>query len=301
MPSRGGRTRPRTPNPRRRAALDPLPAPRRRGKFGDASALIGVASALRGQFTLQERAGQVQRPLHLAQGDRETAVVCFPALSAISGPHEYARFGHGFQGERDLFVVPSSGWRAEDPLPDSLDTFLTLHTETVRQLVGDERPFVVVGRSMGGCLANAVTARLEQEARPPVGLLLIDAYPVDSAVREGMGEWWLTAMLTGMLDRIEAYDMVWSDASLTAMGGYNNLFADWQPQPVTAPTLALRADTPLRHTVVDPTGRNDWRAHWPVPHRTEDIPGDHFTVLEEHTPTTVEAARQWLRTLEDHA
>jgi acyl transferase domain-containing protein/surfactin synthase thioesterase subunit/acyl carrier protein len=271
------------------------------GKFADASALIGVASALRGQFTLQERAGHVQPPLHLAQGDRETAVVCFPALSAISGPHEYARFGHGFQGERDLFVVPSPGWRAEDPLPDSLDTFLTLHTETVRQLVGDERPFVVVGRSMGGCLANAVTARLEQEGRPPAGLLLIDAYPVDSAVREGMGEWWLTAMLTGMLDRIEAYDMVWSDASLTAMGGYNNLFADWQPQPVAAPTLALRADTPLRHTVVDPSGHTDWRAHWPVPHRTEDIPGDHFTVLEQHTPTTVEAARQWLRTLENHA
>jgi hypothetical protein len=38
-----------------------------------------------------------------------------------------------------------------------------------------------------------------------------------------------------------------------------------------------------------------------VPHRTEDIPGDHFTVLEEHTPTTVEAARQWLRTIENHA
>ncbi|WTK67161.1 type I polyketide synthase [Streptomyces sp. NBC_01515] len=271
------------------------------GKFADASALIGVASALRGQFTLPERAGHAQRPLHLARGDRETAVVCFPALSAISGPHEYARFGHGFQGERDLFVVPSPGWRADDPLPDSLDTFLTLHTEAVRQLVGDERPFVVVGRSMGGCLANAVTARLEQEGRSPAGLLLIDAYPVDSAVREGMGEWWLTAMLTGMLDRIEAYDMVWSDASLTAMGGYNNLFARWQPQPVAAPTIALRADTPLRHTVVDPTGRNDWRAHWPVPHRTEDIPGDHFTVLEEHTPTTVEAARQWLRTLENHA
>ncbi|MFJ6086957.1 SDR family NAD(P)-dependent oxidoreductase [Streptomyces sp. NPDC092369] len=269
------------------------------GKFADASALIGVASALRTRFTLPEGAAHTPRPLHLAQGEGETAVVCFPALSAISGPHEYARFGHAFQGERDLFVVPSPGWAAEDPLPDSLDTFLSRHVETVRQLVRDERPFVIVGRSMGGCLANAVTARLEQEGRPPAGLLLIDAYPIDSAVREGMGEWWLTALLTGMLDRIEAYDMVWSDASLTAMGGYNNLFADWQPHPVAAPTLALRADTPLRHMVVDPTGGSDWRAYWPVPHRVEDIPGDHFTVLEEHTPTTVEAARQWLRGIEN--
>ncbi|MFI1049742.1 type I polyketide synthase [Streptomyces griseoruber] len=271
------------------------------GKFADASALIGVASALRGRYTLDERAVHTPQPLHLAQGDRDTAVVCFPALSAISGPHEYARFGHAFQGERDLFVVPSPGWGAADLLPDSLDTFLTQHVETVRRLVGDDRPFVIVGRSMGGCLAHAVTARLEQEGRTPAGLLLIDTYPIDSAVREGMGEWWLTALLTGMLDRIEAYDMVWSDASLTAMGGYNNIFAPWQPQPVAAPTLALRADTPLRHMAVDPTGRDDWRAYWPVPHRVVDIPGDHFTVLEEHTPTTVEAARQWLHTLESHA
>jgi thioesterase domain-containing protein len=147
---------------------------------------------------------------------------------------------------------------------------------------------------MGGCLAQAVASRLEEHRREASGLVLIDAYPIDSATREGMSDWWLTAMLGGMLDRIEAYDMVWSDASLTSMGGYNTLFADWRPEPVSSPTLALRADTPLRGTVVDPTGRHDWRAYWPVPHEVADIPGDHFTVLEQHTGTTVEAVRQWI-------
>ncbi len=264
------------------------------GSFAEASALIGVASTLRGRFTAEDRRTHAPAPIQLASGDGELAVVCFPALSAISGPHEYARLGHAFQGERDVFVLPSPGWAVEDQLPDSLETFLRMQTEAVRQVVGEERPFVVVGRSMGGCVAQAVVARLEQEGRPVAGLVLVDAYPIDSATREGMGEWWLTAMLTGMLDRIEQYDMVWSDASLTSMGGYNTIFADWQPGPVIAPTLALRADTPLRGTVVDPTGKHDWRAYWPVPHEALDIPGDHFTVLEQHTPTTAHAVRQWI-------
>ncbi|WP_344446374.1 thioesterase domain-containing protein, partial [Kitasatospora nipponensis] len=264
------------------------------GSFAEASALIGVASHLRARFTVEERAEHAPAPLQLASGPGELAVVCFPALSAISGPHEYARLGHAFQGERDVFVLPSPGWAPDDRLPDTRETFLRLQTEAVRRVVGDERPVVIVGRSMGGCVAHAVTERLEQEGRAVAGLVLVDAYPIDSAVREGMGDWWLTAMLTGMLDRIERYDMVWSDASLTSMGGYNNVFADWQPAPVAAAILALRADTPLRGTVLDPTGRHDWRAYWPVAHEVADIPGDHFTILEEHTPTTADAVRQWI-------
>uniref|UniRef100_UPI00053A37FF thioesterase domain-containing protein n=1 Tax=Kitasatospora sp. MBT63 TaxID=1444768 RepID=UPI00053A37FF len=268
------------------------------GSFADASALIGVAAALRTRFTAEQRAAHALAPIQLAAGEQPLAVIAFPALSAISGPHEYARLGHAFQGERDVFVLPSPGWASEDPLPDDLDTFLTLHTEAVLELVGPDRPFVVVGRSMGGCVAHAVTERLEAAGRPVTGLVLVDSYPIDSAVREGMGDWWLTAMLGGMLDRIEQYDMVWSDTSLTAMGGYNTVFADWRPGPVAAPILALRADTPLRGTVLDLTGRHDWRAYWPVPHEARDIPGDHFTVLEQHTPTTAAAVRQWIETKE---
>jgi len=279
-------------------AADPLSQLYRRlaaqGKFAEASALIGVASHLRPRFATAERAVHALPPIRLASGDAQAALVCFPALSAISGPHEYARFGHDFQGERDVFVLPSPGWKEDDHLPQDLDAFLRLHTEAVLELVGPDRPIVVVGRSMGGCVAHAVTARLERQGRPVAGLALIDAYPIDSAVREGMGEWWLNAMLTGMLDRIERYDMVWSDASLTAMGGYNNVFATWQPEPVDAPILSVRADTPLRGTVVDPTARHDWRAYWPLPHEAVDVTGDHFTLLEQHTPTTAHAVRQWI-------
>ncbi|MED7952998.1 alpha/beta fold hydrolase, partial [Streptomyces sp. BE303] len=268
------------------------------GSFPEASALIGVASHLRSRFGAEERARHVLKPIRLASGSGELAVVAFPALSAISGPHEYARLGHSFQGERDVFVVPSPGWDPSDLLPDHLDTYLDMHTETVLELLGDERPFVIVGRSMGGCVAQAVAERLEARGRAVAGLVLVDSYPMDSAAREGMGEWWLHAMLGGMIDRIEQYDMIWSDSSLTSMGGYNNVFAGWEPSPVAAPILALRADTPLRGMVVDTAEREDWRAYWPVPHEVLDIPGDHFTVLEQHTPTTAEAVRGWIDRIE---
>ena len=199
-------------------------------------------------------------------------------------------------GRRDVFVLPSPGYDVRESLPDSQDTYIGMLADTVRGLVGDA-PFAVIGRSMGGCVAHSVAEVLEAEGRALAGLLLVDSYPVDSATAEGMADWWLTALLTGMLDRIERYSMVWSDASLTTMGGYGRVLAEWDPAPLTAPTLLIRASEPLRHTVVDPTGEQDWRAYWPVPHAVADVPGDHFTVLEEHTESTVAVIDAWLDAL----
>ncbi len=159
-------------------------------------------------------------------------------------------------------------------------------------------PYVIVGRSMGGAVAHSVAEELENWGCLASGLVLIDSYPIDSPAQEGMRDWWLKAMLTGMLERIERYRMVWSDASLTTMGGYGVVLNDWEPKPISAPTLMVRAAEPLRGTIVDPTGRLDWRPSWPLPHETTDVPGDHFTVLEEHSDTTVAAVRDWIDTIE---
>ncbi|MDX6741095.1 type I polyketide synthase [Actinocorallia sp. A-T 12471] len=265
-----------------------------RGEFAAAAQLIGVASHLRSSFGWDERAEHAKKPLTLAEGPADVALVLFPAVSAISGPHEYARFGHAMSGERDVFVLPSPGYAESDALPDSEETYIGMHADAVAELVAG-RPYAVLGRSMGGCIAHSVAAELERRGHGPRGLALIDTYPIDSPLRPGFEDWWLAAMLTGMLDRIERYDMVWSDASLTTMGAYGRVLAAWDPSPITAPTLLLRAAEPLRHTILD--GPHDWRAFWPLPHDTADVPGDHFTVLEDHAGTTVEAVRAWLDSL----
>ncbi|MET8161905.1 type I polyketide synthase [Sphaerisporangium sp. NPDC005289] len=268
-----------------------------KGQYAAAAELIGVASRLRGAFTAEQTPGHVLPPIRLAEGPAPVAVICFPAVSAISGPHEYARFGQALNGLRDVHVLPSPGYDPRDLLPDTEETYVRMHADTVAKLVGG-RPYVIVGRSMGGCVAHSVAEELENRGLPASGLVLIDSYPIDSPTQEGLSEWWLKAMLTGMLERIERYRMVWSDASLTTMGGYGVVLAGWRPKPISAPTLMVRAAEPLRGTIVDPTGRLDWRPSWPLPHETTDVPGDHFTVLEEHSGTTVAAVRDWIETIE---
>jgi hypothetical protein len=104
-------------------------------------------------------------------------------------------------------------------------------------------------------------------------------------------------MLTAMVERTERYRMIWSDASLTSMGGYGIVLSPWQPDPLAARTLCVRAAEPLAGTIIDPSGRLDWRPSWPLPHEVTDVPGDHFTVLESHADTTAAAVRTWLASL----
>ncbi|MEV7006677.1 type I polyketide synthase, partial [Streptosporangium sp. NPDC051022] len=265
------------------------------GKDVEAAELLLAASHVRGRFDASARDRHAPAPIKLATGPGRVSLVCFPALSAISGPHEYSRFGQAFRDERDVYVVPSPGFTGgeDQALPDSLETFIQMNVEGLRSCVGEDEPFVIVGRSMGGCVAHAVAVALEDQGLVPAGLALIDSYPIDAADQEGL-EWWLGSMIGGMLERIDRFDMTLHDGRLTRMGAYNRLFVGWQPKPVETPTLLLRAAEPLRGTVVGPEGRLDWRAYWPVAHESVDIPGDHFTILEEHSDTTARAISSWI-------
>ncbi|MCM3884776.1 alpha/beta fold hydrolase, partial [Frankia sp. R82] len=267
-----------------------------RDQFIAAAQLLVVASFLRPTYGAADSARHTKAPLQLAEGPARHRLICFPAMSAISGPHEYARLGTLLRGERDVFVLPSSGFAEDDHLPADEATYVEAHVREVIRLVGDE-PFVLVGRSMGGVVAHAVAAELESAGVRPAGLVLIDSYPPESAVREGMVQWWLPAMITGMLERVRRYEMVWSDASLTTMGAYVKIFDGWQPKPVETPTLLVRAADPLPRTVVDPADPTGWQAYWATPHEAVDVPGEHFSILEEHSPTTVAAITRFLDSL----
>ncbi|MFD4507184.1 type I polyketide synthase [Streptomyces sp. NPDC058457] len=258
-----------------------------------ATEVIVAASRLRDTFGTADSARNAVEPVVLADGAAPVALVCFPALTALSGPHEYARFGQALHGLRDVFAVPAPGYGEDSALPDTADTFVAMQADAVQRLVG-ERPFAVLGRSLGGCVAHAVTVELERRGTPPVGLAMVDTYPMDTAALPGM-EWWMPAMINGMVDRFDAFELGLSDNGLTTMGSYLRTFGPWQPRPVAAPTLLLRAEEPLSGTPADPS--LDTRAFWRLPHTTADVPGDHFSVLEEHSATTAAAVEKWLGTL----
>ncbi|MFI5842716.1 type I polyketide synthase [Catenuloplanes sp. NPDC051500] len=255
-------------------------------QIGAATEVLIAASRLREMFT--DGRDRAVPPVSLARGPHGPALICFPALTALSGPHEYARFGRALRGDRDVWAVPAPGYADGAALPASAAAFVSMQADAVQALAGD-RPFAVLGRSLGGCVAHAVTAELEGRGLTPAGLVLVDSYPMDTGALPGM-EWWLPAMINAMLGRRDELELGLTDSALTTMGGYLRAFAAWQPDPIATRTLLLRATDPLPGT----PGDVDWRAFWRLPHATADLPGDHFSVLEEHSAGTAAAVRAFL-------
>jgi hypothetical protein len=61
------------------------------------------------------------------------------------------------------------------------------------------------------------------------------------------------------------------------------------PRETAAPTLLIRAQESL------PGWPDDWRPEWRFEHDTTDVPGNHFTMMEQHSDDTASAIETWLR------
>ncbi|MFC3998998.1 alpha/beta fold hydrolase, partial [Nocardiopsis sediminis] len=252
------------------------------GRIRDGMAVVEAAARLRPRFTSAEshRGGPVEG-VRLAEGDAHPALVCFPSLVMISGLHEYARFAAAVRGERDLIVFPQPGFAGAEPLPASVDAVVDVQADAVLRATGG-RPFTVVGRSSGGWVAAAVAARLERHGVFPRALALLDTpYPTDDVT--------LPVIENGVVQREEQIGVM-DGARLTAMGAYTRLFVDWRPERIAAPTVVLRPEKPVADrsgALLDPFG-------WAPPHTVVRVPGDHFTMLEEHVGSASAILHTWL-------
>lgn len=92
-------------------------------------------------------------------------------------------------------------------------------------------------------------------------------------------------MTSDMLRRAAEFASASTDR-LTAMAGYFELFSGWKPAPLACPTLYVRARDLLPGA--DPA------PDWSLPHAEITVPGDHFTMLEEHARSTALAIHEWL-------
>jgi thioesterase domain-containing protein len=150
---------------------------------------------------------------------------------------------------------------------------------------------VLVGYSSGGLVTHAVARRLAEAGAAPAGIVLLDSYsPEDRDLLAGFLPEIAAGLVarSGQLDGGEAADS-WGEAWLTAMGRYVGL--DWTPAETSVPTLLVRASSPLAGWAED----GDWRAAWKMAHAVVDVPGDHFTMMEDHAATTAMAVDRWLR------
>jgi acyl transferase domain-containing protein/NADPH:quinone reductase-like Zn-dependent oxidoreductase/thioesterase domain-containing protein/acyl carrier protein len=254
------------------------------GSIAAAMPLLAEASRFRPSFaSAAELADGDRYAVRLASGTRGPKLVCLPSFVVGSGPHQFIRFAERFQGERDVFACPLPGFRGAESVPGSWAAAIEVLAASIRRVVGDD-PYVLVGYSMGGVLAHSVASRLEDAGAAPTGVVMIDTpSPEDQAATDRV----FALVMTEILGRDP--DGSIEDASWLAMGTYLRLLAERRPARIAAPTLLIRAGTPL--------GQADDGAGWPAWRIGKDqieIAADHFAIIEDAAPATAEATERWL-------
>jgi acyl transferase domain-containing protein/thioesterase domain-containing protein len=224
------------------------------------------------------------RPLRLSKGTTGLSVVCLPALVAAASVQQYSRFATACGGRYEVSAIQLPGFAPGDSLPADQDALVRVIAETVAGRTADG-PVVLAGSSTGGILAYAVAALMEEAGARPAGVMMFDSYGVDSEfVRTAGGE-----LMVGLHKRNEKYTEV-SSAGLSAMAWCVDLIQGWEPSPIAAPTLLVRATEPLS----DALHGTDWQSGWDFAATVVDVPGNHFTMLENHIESTVTAVHDWV-------
>ena len=262
------------------------------GKFTEGIRILQAAAKLRPVFTEAAEFGRPYEAVRLASGPGQPALVCLPSMVAPSGPHNFARLALHLHGRHDVYALPLPGFGDDEPLPATSDLVVDLHADAVARELGDT-PYALAGYSSGGWLAHAVAARLEARGHSPRAVVLLDTwFPKDDIAEDQIRE-----QLQGIAVNEHAFALM-TEAQVTAQGAYLELFDGWQPQPVTAPVLLMRAAErmPQRENAEGDAPRG-WSAEWDFEHDTLDALGNHQSMMNEHAVTTATALSDWLRRL----
>ncbi|MFF5727398.1 type I polyketide synthase [[Kitasatospora] papulosa] len=259
----------------RRAAAD--------GNWERALTLLhSVADILPG-FSSAAEFGEVRHPVRLATGDEGPRLLCLPSPMALGGAHQYARFARHFHGRRDVLVPDVPGFAPGEPLPRSVEAVVEVVVDGIRRACADGRPYVLLGYSSGGQFAHAAAEAMEKAGRPASGVVLLDTYLLADDGTEQLRR----EMFNGMLDR-ESSVGGFGTARLAAMSRYSDLIAHCLPGPLTAPVLFVRPEEPFA------PGIDGWQAVWEGAHELAEVPGTHFTVMEDRAESTAGAVEKWL-------
>ncbi|MDT0318909.1 type I polyketide synthase [Streptomyces sp. DSM 44918] len=263
------------------------------GRSYQAETMLAAAAELRDTFDVPEAlaASDWSRDgaTRLASGGRDNPlVIAFPPIAPVEPTVQYARLSSHLRGLVDLSVVPVPGWRDGEPLPASTDVLARVLADAARRHAGD-RPFALLGYSSGGWFAHQVVAELEADGAHPAGVILLDTYPPD-----GMTPRLRKAMNYELIERRRQFSTL-DYTALTALGTYRALHRGWRPGPVKAPTLFVRPAECVPGSPEEPTtGYDEWRATWPLDHELVEVPGDHCTMVADHSDTTAEVIHRWL-------
>ncbi|MFJ7212995.1 SDR family NAD(P)-dependent oxidoreductase [Amycolatopsis sp. NPDC098790] len=237
------------------------------GRVPEGLALIKAAGGLRPTFTSPAR---LPRQVPLVTGPNPTGLLCFPSPMVMGGVQQYARLAAHWRDVREVRAMSVPGFAEGEPLPATVDALAGALAESA--LTGDPRGQVLLGYSWGGVLALATANALEQRGVRPAGVVLLDTHVGEV---DGLFE----RVLRGLSER-ESLFGPFTGTRLSAMGQYLRLLGGHPAPETTAPVLFVR-----------PEGSAGLRPGWPT---VLDVPGDHFTMVQEHAGDTAHAIEEWL-------
>ena len=255
------------------------------GKVTEFREFLGDAAACRPAAGTAADVGAAPGATRLATGPAEPLLIGCSGMTAIGGPHEFARVAAPLRGVREVAAVPLPGYGRGERLPATMDIALDWLAEAVLTHAAG-RKFVLFGHSAGAIVAHALTRRLEAGGDCPAGLVLGDLYLPGDTTMSG----WDSELSQGAFAREDEY-VPMDDLRLTAMAWYARLFWLWQPAAVEAPTLLVRASEPLGPV---PEGQ-DWQSSFPGAESVVDVAGNHFSMVGDHAPATALAVDSWIR------
>ncbi|MEU0582008.1 KR domain-containing protein, partial [Streptomyces griseoincarnatus] len=267
------------------------------GKSDQGYALLRAVADLRPTFTSPDDLERLPAPVTLADGPARPRLICLATPMAMGGVHQHARFASRFRGTRHVSALPMCGFASGEPLPTSAEAVTQVVAQSVLAAAEGE-PFVLLGYSSGGIVANSVAAYLEQSlGTPPAGVVIVDTYQVSGADRATARV--IEEMSVALIERDAAFGLS-DSAALSAMKAYLDLLHNFGLPHVEAGTLFVGADEsffPGTDASVPDTG--EWRAQpWDPAHHYRAVRADHFTIMEDAAEPTAAVVADWLETLD---
>jgi thioesterase domain-containing protein/acyl carrier protein len=255
--------------------------------------LLNIAARIRHARQLEdpsEIGAPTPGPERLALGTTPPDLICFPAILG-AGPIQYARFAAAFRESRAVWGLHHPGFTRDGILPKDVASLVQHHVEAVKRCTA-RAPFALAGHSSGGWIAHAVTSHLERLGIFPTALVLLDTYPMNDqleSAKKALRRRWVS------MDPL----MPELDDGLIAMSFYGRLFEGWTPTMITTPILLVRATSSFERSVFDSSdsSNHSLQTSWDQPHSAVDVPGDHFSMMEDHVDTTARAVHDWLAAL----
>ncbi|WP_432765771.1 SDR family NAD(P)-dependent oxidoreductase [Nocardia cyriacigeorgica] len=223
-------------------------------------------------------------PIPLSRGAADPVLVCVPSFVVGTGPHQFGRLARELGAEHTVAALRLPGARAGEALPASWDVLLEYLTAAVEGMPAG-RPVVLVGYSAGGAIAHALAHRLEQRGRGPAAVVLLDTYAPDDTEQNRQV---LISAVTTLIDLGDEITEI-GDHGLIAMAKYARLFDQRDRAPISAPTLDLRAATPLPGVrLAEPVPA------WLHTGTTVTVEADHFSLIGAASATVAREIRLWL-------